>query len=164
MEADDLASADDLWWSWAVLATSDRLPDGATAELDQDEHVLSYSYGDSWACMQRIGGGTLPLAVIDYAHTPDALEKALTALRLAVEAGRELTCVFGCGGDRDKGKRPEMGAIAARLADHVVITSDNPRSEDPQAIIEQIAGGISGKEFLKIRDRREATGEAHRGS
>jgi UDP-N-acetylmuramoyl-L-alanyl-D-glutamate--2,6-diaminopimelate ligase len=92
--------------------------------------------------MQRIGGGDAPLAVVDYAHTPDALEKALTALRPIVAKDRELVCVFGCGGDRDKGKRPQMGRIAASLADRVIVTNDNPRSEDPQAIANAIAQGI----------------------
>jgi len=83
-----------------------------------------------------------PLVVIDYAHTPDALEKALAALRPTAQArGGKLAVVFGCGGDRDAGKRPQMGAIATRLADQVIVTSDNPRSEDPQAIITQILGG-----------------------
>jgi UDP-N-acetylmuramoyl-L-alanyl-D-glutamate--2,6-diaminopimelate ligase len=92
--------------------------------------------------MQRVGGGDAPTAVVDYAHTPDALEKALAALRPMVAPGRELVCVFGCGGDRDKGKRPEMGRIAAMLADRVIVTNDNPRSEDAQAIAQSIVHGI----------------------
>jgi UDP-N-acetylmuramoyl-L-alanyl-D-glutamate--2,6-diaminopimelate ligase len=99
--------------------------------------------------LERVGGGAAPLVVIDYAHTPDALEKALQALRGIVprahghagQPGARLVCVFGCGGDRDPGKRPFMGAVAARLADHVVVTSDNPRGEDPHAIIQQILDG-----------------------
>jgi UDP-N-acetylmuramoyl-L-alanyl-D-glutamate--2,6-diaminopimelate ligase len=90
--------------------------------------------------MQTLGGGDQPLAVVDYAHTPDALAQALTALRAHAGGGR-LICVFGCGGDRDPGKRPLMGEIATRLADRVILTSDNPRSEDPAAIIAQIAAG-----------------------
>jgi UDP-N-acetylmuramyl-tripeptide synthetase len=92
--------------------------------------------------LERVGGGAAPLVVIDYAHTPDALEKALAALRPTVAAGHKLVCVFGCGGDRDPGKRPMMGEAAARLADHVVVTSDNPRGEDPHKIIEEILEGI----------------------
>jgi UDP-N-acetylmuramoyl-L-alanyl-D-glutamate--2,6-diaminopimelate ligase len=92
--------------------------------------------------MQRLGGDDAPLVVVDYAHTPDALEKALVALRPAVRAGRELRAVFGCGGDRDKGKRPLMGHIAATLADRVYVTNDNPRSEDPQAIAQAVVQGI----------------------
>jgi UDP-N-acetylmuramoyl-L-alanyl-D-glutamate--2,6-diaminopimelate ligase len=81
------------------------------------------------------------LAVVDYAHTPDALEKALTALRPHVDG--LLYCVFGCGGDRDAGKRPLMGEVAERLADRVILTDDNPRSEDGSDIIEQILAGMS---------------------
>jgi UDP-N-acetylmuramoyl-L-alanyl-D-glutamate--2,6-diaminopimelate ligase len=92
--------------------------------------------------MQRLGGDILPLVVVDYAHTPDALEKALTALRPAVATGGELICVFGCGGERDRGKRPEMGRLAARLADRIVVTSDNPRGEDPATIASEIVHGI----------------------
>ena len=92
--------------------------------------------------MERHGGGEQPLVVIDYAHTPDALEKVLTALRPSVRDGSSLVCVFGAGGDRDPGKRPEMGRIAASLADRVVVTSDNPRSEDPTAIAMAIAQGV----------------------
>ena len=92
--------------------------------------------------MQRLGGGDRPLAVIDYAHTPDALDKALTALRPAVGEGGQLICVFGCGGERDRGKRAEMGRLAGRLADRVLVTSDNPRGEDPAAIASDIVHGI----------------------
>jgi UDP-N-acetylmuramoyl-L-alanyl-D-glutamate--2,6-diaminopimelate ligase len=92
--------------------------------------------------MQQVGGQDAPLVVIDYAHTPDALEKTLQALRpVAQERGGQLWCVFGCGGDRDPGKRPQMGAIA-QMADHVLVTSDNPRSEEPRTIIEQIVAGM----------------------
>ncbi|HZQ59726.1 MAG TPA: UDP-N-acetylmuramoyl-L-alanyl-D-glutamate--2,6-diaminopimelate ligase [Casimicrobiaceae bacterium] len=92
--------------------------------------------------MQRFGGGDAPLVIVDYAHTPDALEKALTALRPITQKGRELVCVFGCGGDRDAGKRPQMGRIAAQLADRVIVTNDNPRTEDPSAIAETVLHGI----------------------
>jgi UDP-N-acetylmuramoyl-L-alanyl-D-glutamate--2,6-diaminopimelate ligase len=92
--------------------------------------------------MQRLGAGDKPSVVVDYAHTPDALEKVLIALRPTVEEGHELVCVFGCGGDRDAGKRPEMGRVAGRLADRVIVTSDNPRSEDPAAIASAIVHGI----------------------
>jgi len=90
----------------------------------------------------------------DYAHTPDALERALAALR-PLTTGR-LVVVFGCGGDRDKGKRPLMGRIAAELADVAVVTSDNPRSEDPAAIIDDIVQGMGGVAHLRIPDRLTA--------
>jgi UDP-N-acetylmuramoyl-L-alanyl-D-glutamate--2,6-diaminopimelate ligase len=113
--------------------------------------------------MQRLGGGERPLVVVDYAHTPDALEKVLAALRPAVSAAHELICVFGCGGDRDPGKRPEMGRIAARFADRVVVTSDNPRTEDPVAIANAVARGVreEGNRRWSIEvDRHEAVRQA----
>jgi UDP-N-acetylmuramoyl-L-alanyl-D-glutamate--2,6-diaminopimelate ligase len=92
--------------------------------------------------MERFGGGADPLVVVDYAHTPDALEQVLAALRPAVTDGGSLVCVFGCGGDRDRGKRPQMGALAGRLADRVIVTNDNPRGEDPRAIAADIVEGL----------------------
>ena len=88
-------------------------------------------------------GARGPLVVVDYAHTPDALARALTALRPVANArsGR-LVCLFGCGGDRDPGKRPVMGGIAAELADSVVVSSDNPRHEVPEDIVRQIMAGV----------------------
>ncbi|HVG24244.1 MAG TPA: UDP-N-acetylmuramoyl-L-alanyl-D-glutamate--2,6-diaminopimelate ligase [Thermoanaerobaculia bacterium] len=96
-----------------------------------------------------------PTVIIDYAHKPDALEKLLHAVR-EIAGPRRITILFGCGGDRDRGKRPEMGAIAARLADRVVVTSDNPRTEDPKAIIEEILRGTGEGNTIAISDRREA--------
>jgi UDP-N-acetylmuramoyl-L-alanyl-D-glutamate--2,6-diaminopimelate ligase len=125
-----------------------------TAALDALRHVAPPA-----GRMQRVGGGDAPLAVVDYAHTPDALEKALTALRPIVAPERELVCVFGCGGDRDKGKRPQMGRIAATLADRVIVTNDNPRSEEPRAIAQAIVQGIheAGNRRYRVElDRREA--------
>ena len=117
--------------------------------------------------MQRLGGrlqNDEPLVVIDYAHTPDALEKTLAALRPIAEArGGQLICMFGCGGDRDATKRPLMGSIAEKNADHVVITSDNPRGEDPLAIIDQVAAGFQdASKARRIEDRASAILQAIR--
>jgi len=99
-----------------------------------------------------------PLAVIDYAHTPDALAKALRALREHCRG--DLWCVFGCGGDRDPGKRPLMGAVADELADRIIVTDDNPRSEDPRAITGGIVAGITSRGVRVIHDRGEAIATA----
>ncbi|MDO8706899.1 MAG: UDP-N-acetylmuramoyl-L-alanyl-D-glutamate--2,6-diaminopimelate ligase [Sulfuricaulis sp.] len=108
--------------------------------------------------VERFGGlKGLPLVVVDYAHTPDALEKILLALREHVRG--KLWCVFGCGGDRDRGKRPVMGEIAERLADVVVLTDDNPRHESGEAIVSDIIGGMRTSPRVN-RDRRAAIEEA----
>jgi UDP-N-acetylmuramoyl-L-alanyl-D-glutamate--2,6-diaminopimelate ligase len=102
--------------------------------------------------MQAVGGDGQPLAVIDYAHTPDALDKALRTLRdTAAARGGRLVCVFGCGGNRDPGKRPLMGEVAARRADSVILTSDNPRDEDPRAILADIARAAPGARTIVER-------------
>ncbi|WP_158987171.1 UDP-N-acetylmuramoyl-L-alanyl-D-glutamate--2,6-diaminopimelate ligase [Lysobacter panacisoli] len=110
--------------------------------------------------MNRLGGdGKAPLVVIDYAHTPDALEQALSSLRAHVQA--RLICVFGCGGDRDRGKRPQMAAIAERHADVVVVTDDNPRFEDGDVIVADIMAGFEhpGRVIVQ-RDRAAAIAQA----
>src|SRR5690606_29519238 len=105
--------------------------------------------------MNRFGGGDRPLVVIDYSHKPDPLEQALQSLRGHLR-GR-LVCVFGCGGERDTGKRPLMAAIAERLADEVVVTDDNPRGEDGDAIVAGIMAGFDRPRQVRVeRDRRAA--------
>jgi UDP-N-acetylmuramoyl-L-alanyl-D-glutamate--2,6-diaminopimelate ligase len=121
----------------AAAATADFLP------VDGRMQVL-----------RRAGG---PTVVVDYAHTPDALEQALASLRSSIPSGARLHCLFGCGGDRDPGKRSMMGEVAARLADRVVLTSDNPRTEEPIAIIAQVHAGVSSAcELLIEPDRAHA--------
>ncbi|VTU22186.1 UDP-N-acetylmuramoyl-L-alanyl-D-glutamate--2, 6-diaminopimelate ligase [Variovorax sp. PBS-H4] len=108
--------------------------------------------------MERVSVPGQALVVVDYAHTPDALDKALAGLRpLARQRGGQLWCMFGCGGDRDTAKRPMMAAVAEKQADHVVLTSDNPRSEKPSAIISQILLGLARPEAAQVEpDRAEA--------
>ncbi len=120
--------------------------------------------------LEQIEAGQPFTVAVDYAHTPDALERVLRAAR-ALTAGR-LLCLFGCGGDRDRGKRPLMGEAAGRLADYVILTSDNPRSEEPEAILDAIEEGVRGVpgaagRYAKIVNRAEAIaaalGQARRG-
>jgi UDP-N-acetylmuramyl-tripeptide synthetase len=133
----------------AVLLASDvQLPE-AVAALKDVKPVAGR--------MQTLGGGAKPLVVIDYAHTPDALEKVLAALR--EQTSGRLICVFGCGGNRDKGKRPLMGEAASRLADQVIVTSDNPRHEDPVAIINEVIAGMGGDYHVEA-DRAAAIDRA----
>lgn len=136
----------------AVLATllaSDVALEESVAALGQVAPVAGR--------MQKIGGQGQPLVVIDYAHTPDALEKVLSTLR--EQTAGKLICVFGCGGNRDKGKRPLMGDVASRLADAVVVTSDNPRHENPVTIIDDIIVGMKGNYQIEA-DRAAAIAQA----
>lgn len=117
--------------------------------------------------MDVIDVADAPGFVIDYAHTPDALEKALAAVQSHFP-GQTITCVFGCGGNRDKDKRPVMGAIAVSMADRVVITDDNPRFEASDEIIADILKGISNdkavKKIMVVPDRALAIGQAFKGA
>ncbi len=111
--------------------------------------------------MESFGGGNQPLVVIDYAHTPDALRQALSAVR--AHATGKVSVVFGCGGDRDRGKRAQMGAVAAKAADRIVLTDDNPRGEDGDQIITEIRDGIPADAKVRVsvqRDRTQAIAEA----
>ena len=135
----------------AVLLASDVPLERAITQIARFEPVAGR--------MQKVSGSGQPLVVVDYAHTPDALEKVLSTLRpIADTRSGRLVVVFGCGGDRDPGKRAQMGGIAGRMADKVVVTSDNPRSEAPDAIIDEIAAGTaeSPASIERISRRDEA--------
>ncbi|HXU92979.1 MAG TPA: UDP-N-acetylmuramoyl-L-alanyl-D-glutamate--2,6-diaminopimelate ligase, partial [Gallionella sp.] len=128
-------NAANLLGALAVLLVSDIQLDAAVRSLAKVQPVAGR--------MQRLGGSMQPTVIVDYAHTPDALEKVLLTLREVSDAtGGRLICVFGCGGDRDRGKRPMMGRVAEKFADHSIVTSDNPRSEDPQTIIAEVVAGM----------------------
>ncbi|MDP3618507.1 MAG: UDP-N-acetylmuramoyl-L-alanyl-D-glutamate--2,6-diaminopimelate ligase [Ramlibacter sp.] len=102
--------------------------------------------------MERLSESGKPVVAVDYAHTPDALDKALQALKpMAQQRGGQLWCIFGCGGDRDPGKRPLMAAVVEQSADRIVVTSDNPRSEEPGVIISQIRQGFSPDRFVEVQ-------------
>ena len=101
------------------------------------------------------------MVIVDYAHTPDALEKALAAAR--AHCAGAVSCVFGCGGERDRGKRPQMGATAERCADHVIVTDDNPRGEDGARIVAEIVAGMRGQPRV-VRRRGEAIRMAVEGA
>ncbi|WP_225721465.1 UDP-N-acetylmuramoyl-L-alanyl-D-glutamate--2,6-diaminopimelate ligase [Candidatus Vallotiella sp. (ex Adelges kitamiensis)] len=133
-----------------VLLAADVPFDVAVSQIAQLEPVNGR--------MQQFGGRVKrgePLVIVDYAHTPDALEKALVALRqVSTQRGGKLVCVFGCGGERDTAKRPLMGTIAERLTDSVIVTSDNPRSEPPLSIIEQIISAMREPKHARIIECR----------
>ncbi|MBI5006745.1 MAG: UDP-N-acetylmuramoyl-L-alanyl-D-glutamate--2,6-diaminopimelate ligase [Nitrosomonadales bacterium] len=145
-------NASNLLGALAVLLVSEVDIDDAVLELGLQKAVAGR--------MQTLGGKDVPSVVVDYAHTPDALEKVLMTLREVTEpSGGKVICVFGCGGDRDRGKRPMMGTVASRFADVRIITSDNPRSEEPKAIIDAIILGTQG-EYQVIEDRARAIVQA----
>ncbi len=148
-------NASNLLAALAVLLVSGIALEDAVRELGKVESVAGR--------MQRLGGEGKPLVVVDYAHTPDALEKVLGTLREIMGGKSRLICVFGCGGERDRGKRPLMGAVASRLADSVIVTSDNPRGEDARAIIDEIIAGM-GANYHVIDDRAAAIDAAVRGA
>ncbi len=111
--------------------------------------------------MERVSEGSQGYSVfVDYAHTPDALFKVLETLRLLKPAASRLLLLFGCGGNRDRSKRPEMGRIASEAADVVILTSDNPRDEDPEMILDEIERGITGGHYMRTSDRAEAISQA----
>jgi UDP-N-acetylmuramoyl-L-alanyl-D-glutamate--2,6-diaminopimelate ligase len=145
-------NASNLLGALAVLLASDVVIDDAVRELGLQKAVAGR--------MQTLGGKGSPAVVVDYAHTPDALEKVLHTLREVTEpSGGKVICVFGCGGDRDRGKRQMMGTVVSRFADVRIVTSDNPRNEEPRDIIDAILQGMHG-DYLVIEDRAKAIAAA----
>jgi len=145
-------NAANLLGALAVLLVSDISLEDAVRTLGKVQSVAGR--------MQKMGGAGQPAVIVDYAHTPDALEKVLLALREAslgqgAAAGR-LICVFGCGGDRDKGKRIMMGRVAEMFSDVCIVTSDNPRSEDPRRIIDEVVSGMEAGKHEIIVERAAA--------
>jgi UDP-N-acetylmuramoyl-L-alanyl-D-glutamate--2,6-diaminopimelate ligase len=142
-------NAENLLGALAVLLVSGIELDAAVRSLSEVQAVDGR--------MQSLGGTGQPTVIVDYAHTPDALEKVLLALReVGAPACGNLICVFGCGGDRDRGKRAMMGMVAEKFSNHCIVTSDNPRSENPQHIIAEILGGMTANNHEIIVDRATA--------
>ena len=142
-------NAANLLGALAVLLVSDIALSDAVQSLNKVQPVAGR--------MQRLGSAQQPTVIVDYAHTPDALEKVLQTLReMTAISGGNLICVFGCGGNRDSGKRPMMGKVAEDLADSCIVTSDNPRDENPADIVAQITLGMTGKKHRVILDRAAA--------
>jgi len=142
-------NAENLLGALAVLLVSGIALNDAVSSLEKMQPVAGR--------MQRLGTPGQPTVLIDYAHTPDALEKVLLTLReVNASAAAKSICVFGCGGDRDRGKRAMMGAVAERFADQCIVTSDNPRSENPQQIISEIESGMSAQRHRVVSDRARA--------
>jgi len=142
-------NAANLLGALAVLLVSGISLDDAVLSLNKVQPVSGR--------MQRLGGSQQPTVIVDYAHTPDALEKVLQALReVTTSKGGRLICIFGCGGDRDRGKRPMMGIVAEKLSDFCIVTSDNPRSENPREIIAEIVSGMYEENHEIIVDRAAA--------
>jgi UDP-N-acetylmuramoyl-L-alanyl-D-glutamate--2,6-diaminopimelate ligase len=137
---------------------------GAATALGADESEAAHALENADRVpgrMEPIDAGQPFAVLVDYAHTPDSLENVLEAARRLTPAPGRVICVFGCGGDRDRDKRPLMGGIAARLADVPVVTSDNPRSEEPEAIVAEIAAGMTARDDVRVVvDRRAAIREA----
>ena len=149
---------------WTILLTQGMTCEQASKRLGLLRPVVGRMELISLNKTQKTEG---PVVVVEYAHTPDALEKALLALRpIANARGGEIWCVFGCGGDRDTGKRPQMGKVAQQYADHIVLTSDNPRSEESDAIISMIISGMDSdtQNIQTVPDRAAAIMTAVRGA